>query len=53
VRSFAERGIFNRAIVYFDQLLGYGRQIKKKVEHDPEIVPVENATDKPEKKIAS
>ena len=29
VRMFAERNIFTRLIVYMDQLLGYGKQIKE------------------------
>jgi len=46
VRSIAELGSFNRTIVYLDQILGYGRQIKKTIEHDTEVVPVEDITDK-------
>jgi hypothetical protein len=34
-----------------DQVLGYGRQIKKIIEHDAEVVPVEEDTDKSQTKI--
>lgn len=43
IRSFAEWGPINRAIVYMDQALGYGRHIKNKTENDSEVVSVENA----------
>jgi hypothetical protein len=52
VRSIAELGSFNRTIVYLDQILGYGRQIKKTIEHDTEVVPVEDVTDKSQATVA-
>lgn len=43
VRIFAERNIFTPLIVYMDQLLGYGRQVKPdNMGQDPSIITVNN-----------
>jgi len=46
IRLFAEWGPLNRTIIYMDQALGYGRQIKKKIGHNSEVIPVGTVADK-------